>query len=270
MRVAVAGGTGTTGRRLVTALTAAGHEPVVLARSAGADLVTGDGLDDLLKGVDAVIDASNVTTTGRKKSRAFFDAAGRNLLAAEERAGVGHHVALSIVGIDKVDFGYYEGKRRQEELVRAGSVPWTVLRATQFHEFTPQTLGQVPGPVAVVPRMLCRPVAVAEVAQALVRLAEAPPAGMAPELAGPRDELLVDQARRYLRAAGRRRLVLPVRLPGAAGSEMAAGGLLPEGAGPRGTQTFDEWLAAEVGPGRDGLGTADGAAARPAPGHGRA
>jgi uncharacterized protein YbjT (DUF2867 family) len=242
MRVAVAGGTGVAGRHVVEELTAAGHDPVVLARSTGVDLKTGRGLDEALKGADAVIDASNVATTGRRKSRAFFETAGRNLLDAEQRAGVAHHVVLSIVGIDRVDFGYYEGKRRQEELVAAGPVPWSVLRTTQFHEFTPQTLAQVPGPVAVVPRMICQPIAVREVAQALVRLVSGSPVGMAPELAGPQVDSLVDQARRYLRALGQRRWVLPIRLPMAGGAAMSEGALLPEGTGPRGTQTFEQWL----------------------------
>lgn len=249
MKVAVAGGTGVTGRRVVAAATAAGHETVALSRATGTDLVTGHGLDDVLKGVDVVVDVSNVVTIRRGASRAYFDAAGRNLLRAGERAGVTHHIALSIVGMDRVDFGYYEGKRRQEELLRSGSVPWTVLRATQFHEFTRQTLERYPGPLAVVPRMTTQPVAVREVADELVRLVSGPPQGMAPELAGPAIESLVDMARRYLRASGQRRRVLPLRMPGSAGAAMAADGLLPEGGGPRGTVTFDQWLTEEFGPG---------------------
>lgn len=193
--------------------------------------------------VDALIDVTNVQTARRRLSFEFFDAVGRSLLAAEERAGVRHHVALSIVGIDRVDLGYYEGKRRQEELLATGRVPWTVLRATQFHEFAEQVLALVPGPVAVVPPMLSRPVAVAGVASELVRLAAAPPQGIAPELAGPREEQMADLARRLLRARGSRRLVLPVRMPGATGRAMTGGGLLPTADGPRGTTTFDQWLA---------------------------
>ncbi|WP_176735793.1 SDR family oxidoreductase, partial [Actinacidiphila rubida] len=98
------------------------------------------GLDAALESVDVVIDVSNVTTVGRRRSEAFFGTAGRNLLAAGEKAGVRHHVALSIVGIDRVALGYYQGKLLQEKLVRTGPVPWTVLRATQFHEFALQLL----------------------------------------------------------------------------------------------------------------------------------
>ncbi len=192
-----------------------------MARSHGADLLSGEGLDDALAGVDAVVDVSDLKTVRRRSAVRFFETAGRHLLAAEERAGVRHHVALSIVGVDRVDWGYYEGKRRQEDLVRAGAVPWTVLRATQFHEFPAQLLARVPGPVAPVPRMRVQPVAVREVAVVLAELATGPALGDAPELAGPREESVPDMARRLLSARGSHRLVVPVRLPGAAGRAMA-------------------------------------------------
>jgi uncharacterized protein YbjT (DUF2867 family) len=246
MRVAVAGGTGLVGRLVVEELTAAGLEPVVLARSRGVDLVSGKGLDPAMAGVEAVIDVSNVTTTSGKKAISFFESVTRNLLAAGERAGVRHHVVLSIVGIDRVGLGYYQGKLHHEAAVRGGRTPWTVLRATQFHEFAGQTLDRSPKPFAVVPRMRTQPVAAREVAEQLVRLASAPAQGMAPELAGPRVEQLVDLTRRLLRARNERRLLLPVRLPGATGAAMTGDGLLPTGQAPRGSQTFDEWLAQHV------------------------
>ncbi|MEU9370014.1 NAD(P)H-binding protein [Streptomyces avermitilis] len=243
MRVAVAGGTGLVGRYVVEELTAAGQQPVVLARSRGVDLVTGVGLDAALAGVDAVVDVSNVTTTGERKAVAFFDSVSRNLLDAGERAGVSHHVLLSIVGINRVGLGYYQGKLRQEDVVKSGRTPWTVLRATQFHEFAEQTLDRVPKPLAVVPRMRTQPVAAREVAQHLVQLVLSPAQGMAPELAGPRVEQVVDMVGRLLRARHQRRMLLPVKMPGAAGAAMAGDGLLPVGPGPRGSQTFESWLA---------------------------
>ncbi|OJF10611.1 SDR family oxidoreductase [Couchioplanes caeruleus] len=239
MKVAVAGGTGLTGRHLVETLTAAGHEPVVLARGRGVDLLSGAGLDAALAGVDVTIDVSNVTTTRRTIAVDFFERAGRNLLAAATRAGVRHHVVLSIVGIDRVKSGYYQGKLRQEAIVRDGGVPWSVLRATQFHEFAGQLLDRMPGPVALVPRLTVQPIAVREVAEALAALAGAEPRGMAGDLAGPRAESLVTMARRLIAAGGaRRRPVLPLWMPGPMGS----GGLLPDGPGARGVQTFDQWL----------------------------
>ncbi|MET8029940.1 SDR family oxidoreductase [Streptomyces avermitilis] len=243
MRVAVAGGTGLVGRYVVEELAAAGHHPVVLARSAGVDLVTGTGLDAALAGAEAVIDVSNVNTTSGKKAIAFFDRVAHTLLDAGEQAGVRHHVLLSIVGIDRVGLGYYQGKLRQENVVKSGRTPWTVLRATQFHEFAEQTLDRVPKPLAVAPRMRTQPVAAREVAQHLVRLVPAPAQGMAPELAGPRVEQVVDMVGRLLRARHQRRLLLPVKMPGAAGAAMAGDGLLPVGPGPRGSQTFEAWLA---------------------------
>ena len=238
--IAVAGGTGQVGRRVVESVRRLGAEPVVLARSTGIDLTAGAGLDSLLEGVDAVIDVTNVVTQNRRRATAFFETTTRHLLEAEERQGVGHHVLLSIVGIDRVPLGYYQAKQAQEELVRQGTVPWTILRATQFHEFSAQMLGVAP--VAVVPSMLSRPVAAREVADELVRLATAPAAGMAAELAGPREERVPDMARRLAAARGRRALVLTAPVPGATGRGMRSGALLPTGGGPRGTQTFDEWL----------------------------
>ncbi|MEV8508066.1 NmrA family NAD(P)-binding protein [Actinoplanes sp. NPDC051475] len=240
MKIAIAGGTGLTGRHVAEVLTGAGHEVVVLARSRGVDLLTGAGLDAALSGVEATIDVSNVTTVKREVAVGFFEEAGRNLVGAAARAGVRHHVVLSIVGIDRVGTGYYQGKLRQEEVVRDGGVPWSVLRATQFHEFAGQLLERVPGPVAVVPAMKVQPITVREVAEALVALAVGEPRGMAGDLAGPRVESLADMARRLVAAGGaRRRPVVPLWLPGA----MGRGGLLPTGPGPRGVETFDEWLA---------------------------
>jgi uncharacterized protein YbjT (DUF2867 family) len=246
VRIEVAGGTGLTGRLVVAAAGAAGHETVVLARSRGADLLTGSGVLAALAGVDTVIDVTNAPGSSRDASVGFFGPATTTLLGAEREAGVGHHLALSIVGIDRVPFGYYDGKVLQEQLIRDGDVPWTVLRATQFHEFAEQLLGRAVGPFVPVPRMRSQPVAVREVAAELVRLAVAGPVGLAPDLAGPEVLWMPDLSRRVVHALGPRRWVVPVRLPGATGRGMAGGGLLPAGAGPRGTQTFTEWLAERV------------------------
>ncbi len=238
--IAIAGGTGWVGRRVVESVRRLGAEPVVIARSQGVDLTTGSGLDQVLDGVDAVIDVTNIVTQNRRRATTFFETSTGHLLEAEKRHGVTHHVLLSIVGIDRVGLGYYQAKLAQEELVRQGPVPWTILRATQFHEFAAQMLGD--GPVAVVPSMLSQPVAARDVADELVRLATAPATGMAAELAGPREERVPDMARRLASARGRRPLVVTLPLPGATGRGMRKGALLPTGSGPRGTQTFDQWL----------------------------
>ncbi|MBQ0966687.1 MULTISPECIES: SDR family oxidoreductase [Streptomyces] len=242
MRVAVAGGTGLVGKYVVGELRAAGHTPVVLARSHGVDLTTGAGLAEKLSGSDAVIDVANIVTTRRKTAVDFFSRTTGNLIAAARAGGIAHLVTLSIVGSDEVDFGYYFGKRAQEELVRDGDVPWTVLRATQFFEF-PEPLLNSASPVVMVPRMLTRPVAAQDVAETLVAYALGDPAGMAPEIAGPDQLDMVDMARRIARARGRRRLVVPVTLPGKVGKAMTTGGLLPRGEYLRGRRTFEARLA---------------------------
>jgi uncharacterized protein YbjT (DUF2867 family) len=241
MKIAVAGGTGVAGRWTVEALRAGGHEVTVIARSAGIDLVTGDGLDAALAGVEAVIDATNVASPGKRASSEFFEATARTLMRAAAVAGVRHIVALSIIGIDRVPYGYYQGKLRQEKVLQQSPVQVSVLRAAQFHEFPGQYLARLPGPVVIVPRWRAQPVAAREVGAALARIAAGDPVGMS-ELAGPREEIMADMIRQVVRARGDRRLVVSVRLPGATGKAMAAGGGLPDRPGLRGTQTFTDWV----------------------------
>ena len=213
MRIAVAGGTGLVGRYVVAELRAAGHEPVVITRSAGADVLTGTGLDAALDGAAALVNVTNTATMTGRKSVAFFAAGARNLLAAGRRAGVKRHVLLSIVGVGRpgISTGYDAGEVARESLVRAGGVPASIMRATQFHQFIPELLDRIPGPVRLVPRMRIQPVAAGEVAAALAALAAGPPAGLAPEIAGPQPAELADLARQLDRARGSRR-------PGTAGA----------------------------------------------------
>ena len=242
-RVAVAGGTGTVGRHVVRALAARGAEPVVLARSTGVDLLTGRGLDAALEGCSAVVDVTSVTTLRARVAVEFFETATGTLLTAAARAGAGHAVVLSIVGIDDVDLGYYVGKRTQERVVAAGPVPWTVLRATQFHEFPLQLLAGSHGPVAAVPSMRSAPVAATEVADLLADLVQGGPAGMTTPVRGPQTLGMVRMARQYAAATGSRRLVVPLRLPGATGRALASGALVPDEPSVRGVLTFAEHLA---------------------------
>lgn len=243
MRIAVAGGTGVVGRHVVEVARKRGHDVVVLARSEGVDLTTGDGLTARLAGIDAVVDTTSTRSQTSAKAEAFFGGVTGNLLAAESAAGVGHHVVLSIVGVDDVPAGYYRGKQHQERLAAEGDVPWSILRTTQFHEFAEQVLHFVRiGPFSLVPRMLSQPVAAAEVAEALVGIVEAGPAGRVPDLAGPERLQMVDISREVSQARGLGRRVVPVRLPGAAGRGMRSGALTPSAAGPRGRQTFADWL----------------------------
>lgn len=216
MRIAVAGATGVVGHHVTEVVRARGHE---------------------------VVDTTSTTTQGRAGAERFFDSVTSTLLAAETAAGTSHHVAISIVGIDDIALGYYQGKLRQEQLITGGPVPWSILRTTQFHEFSAQSLGFMKlGPVSLVPAMPSRTIAAAEAAAALVDLCEGGPAGRVPDLAGPEDNHMVDLARQYVRWTGSHQKVVGLRIPGAAGRAIRAGGLRATADGPRGTQTFGQWL----------------------------
>ncbi|HTU74124.1 MAG TPA: NAD(P)H-binding protein [Trebonia sp.] len=245
MRVAVAGGTGVAGRQAVAALRGAGHVPVVLARSAGVDLVRGAGLAEALAGVDAVVDASNIAAQRTAVVSEFFEATSRNLMRAAAASGVSHIVALSIIGIDRVPYGYYKGKLRQEEVLRDSPVPVSILRAAQFHEFPWQYLGLSSGRLVVVPKWRAQPVAAREVGGLLARLAVGAPVPMT-ELAGPRQERMADLLRQVIAAGGGRRRVLEVPLPGKTGRALARGGGLPGPGATLGTQTFTDWLRSQA------------------------
>ena len=249
MRIAVAGGAGTVGHYIVEQATTAGHDVVVLSRSNGVDLVTGDGARAAIDGADAVIDVASIQTLSATASRKFFGTVTEKLLAAARGADV-HHVALSIVGAAQAPAGYYAGKLLQEQLVAASAGHWSILRATQFHEFAVQVLAQAKILGAhLVPRMRSQPVAASEVAAALLQIVESGAYGDEPDLAGPREERMADLARRYLRQAGSPARVLEVRLPGALGAAMANGGLLPGPDARVGSQTFADWRAQYGGSG---------------------
>lgn len=245
MRIAVVGGTGLVGRYAVEALGKEGHEAVVVARSRGVDVATGEGLDDALAGVESVVDVTNTTVMNPEAAREFFDAAIGNLLAAEERAGVGHHVVLSIVGVDLAEGNaHYAGKRRQEELVREGKVPYTILRATQFFEFAEMVVGWTrEGDVATVPPLLMRPVAASDVGRVLAEISVGPPHGRPLDLSGPENHDLVDMARRTLAARGESLHLVPSWRDGPFGVEMAGEVLLPGPDARIAPTTFDAWLA---------------------------
>jgi uncharacterized protein YbjT (DUF2867 family) len=247
VRIAVAGGTGLAGRRTVEALGDAGHDAVVLARSAGVDLTTGRGLAGALVGVDAVIDAANTPTVSPEQARAFFTATTGQLLAAEHRAGVRHHVVLSIVGVDRVQGNaHYAGKRAQEQAALAGPVPATILRATQFFDYAAMVVGWTRrGQVATVPPLLIQPVAVADVADVLVQVAVGAPHDGVRELAGPEPQDLVDMVRRMLAARGESLRLIP-RWGGLFGVELAGEVLLPGPDAQLAPTSFETWLAAQA------------------------
>jgi uncharacterized protein YbjT (DUF2867 family) len=255
MRALVIGGTGTVGRLTAAELLRRGHEVRVLSRGGGSgapggtgyagDLETGAGLEAALDGVQCTLDCANAPVLQREAAVAFFEGTTRRVMDLAARAGVRHHVVLSIVGIDAVPTGYYAGKLAQERAALAGPVPATVLRATQFHEFVGQMLGRLRrGPLAAVPMMLMQPIAAREVAAALADVAESAPAGRAADIGGPRHERLADLARVLVRARRQRVAVVPLWVPGAAGRGMRNGALTLGDDGVVRGPGFREWLTA--------------------------
>ncbi|MGY1721027.1 SDR family oxidoreductase [Blastococcus sp. SYSU DS0552] len=246
MRVAVAGATGNIGARVVSVLEDAGHEAVRVSRSSGVDLLTGRGLDEALTGVQAVVDVTNSAAREVDEALTYFGSATRNLLAAEARAGVRHHVLLSIAGLHRVQGNaHYAGKRLQERLVEEGPVPWTIVPATQFHDFPAMVAGWTEKDgVATVAPLLLQPVAPDDVASILVELAVGEPKGRYVDVAGPEPQDLVDMARRTNDVLGRQVKLRP-SWSTVFGPEMAGEVLLPADGARIAPTTFDDWLAAQ-------------------------
>ncbi|MGE2689917.1 SDR family oxidoreductase [Mycolicibacterium pulveris] len=247
MRIAVAGATGNIGGRAVTFLERDGHDVVRVSRSLGVDLTTGEGLDDALTGVDAVLDAISAPPTDRAQTQTYFHTTTRNLLAAEQRAGVRHHVLLSIVGIHSIEGNpHYAGKREQERLVTEGPVPWTIVPATQFHDFAAMVAGWTEQDgVATIAPLLVQPIAPDDIARVLAEVVTGEPRGRYVDVAGPEPQDLVDMARRTLDARGHRIKLVPT-WSGMFGVAMAGNVLLPGENARIEPTTFDDWLAAEV------------------------
>jgi uncharacterized protein YbjT (DUF2867 family) len=235
MNIAIVGGTGTVGAEAARELIARGHAVRVLSRHASAfpvDLTTGEGLARALDGIDVVVDAAN----GSKK---VLLAGTERLLRAELDAGVKHHVGVSIVGVDRVGGPYYKLKLAQEAAIRAGGVPWTIVRATQFHTLVAQAFKKA-AKVGVLPSISAplQPVDPCEVGRALADTAESDPSFGITQFAGPEVVSARELARRWRAATGSH--AVPVRLP--ATRALKDGGLTNPGAW-KGRVTFDAWLA---------------------------
>jgi uncharacterized protein YbjT (DUF2867 family) len=246
MRVAVVGATGRIGSLTVAALERDGHEVRRISRTAGVDVRTGTGLEPALAGVDAVVDAVNSTAPDRAETVGFFTTTTRNLLAAEERAGVRHHVTLSIAGVHKVEGNaHYAGKRAQEAAVEAGPIPFTIVPSTQFHDFAVMVASwSEKDGSALVPPLLIQPIAPADVAGVLARVAVGRPQGRHRAIAGPDAQDLVDMARRTHTAQGRAVRLVPTWQNGVFDQSMAGDVLLPGPDADIAPTTFDDWLEA--------------------------
>jgi uncharacterized protein YbjT (DUF2867 family) len=246
MRIAIVGGTGTLGRKVVTELAERGHEVRVLSRGGEyrVDLITGEGLTAALQGCGAVVDASNATSA--KRARQVLVGGTQRLLIAERDAAVSHHVCVSIVGCDQVAMGYYKVKVDQERLVEDGHVPWSIVQATQFHELAATALaGAGKFRVIPVPAMKLQTIAAADVAHAVADVTEGSGRGHRIRVAGPEVNTARDLALTWRRATGRRAVLVPLPIPGKLGRDLRDGALTAGQPDIRGTVTFAEWLAAQ-------------------------
>src|SRR5215831_16722087 len=239
MKIVVIGGTGLIGSKLVTKLREAGHEAVAASPDTGVNTITGEGLAEAVEGADVVVDVANAPLWEDSAVLDFFLTSSRNILAAEEAAGVGHHVVLSVVGTDRLpDSGYFRAKVAQEETVKAGAVPYTILRASQFFEFIGRIVDSSTDDAKTVrlAPVFVQPEAAEDVASALADVAVNEPVNGIIELGGPEQFRLDELARRLLRARNDPRRVTADVHALYFGTELAEHSLTP-GSGARIAQT---------------------------------
>lgn len=244
MKIVVIGGSGLIGSKLVKNLRERGLEAVAASPSSGVNTVTGEGLANVLRGAQVVVDVANAPSWEDKAVLEFFETSGRNLLAAEKAAAVKHHVALSVVGTDRLlQSGYMRAKMAQEKLIKASQIPYTIVRSTQFFEFVPSIAQTATAGATVrVPSALMQPIASEDVAAALAEVALAEPVNGTVEIAGPEAIRQNELVRQFLSATGdTRKLVTDDHAP-YYGIEVNDQSLVP-GRDPRlGPTHFAEWL----------------------------
>jgi uncharacterized protein YbjT (DUF2867 family) len=245
MKIVIIGGTGLIGTKLASKLRQKGHDVSPAAPSTGVNTITGEGLDKAVSGADIVVDVANSPSFEDSAAMNFFKTSGRNLLAAEAKAGVRHHVALSIVGTDRLpECGYFLAKLAQENLIKASKIPCSILRATQFFEFVGGIVdSSADGQTVRLSPALFQPVASDDVAATLADVTLGGPLNGMVELAGPERLSLDEFGRRYLAATNDPRKVVPDIHARYFGTELDDQSLTP-GNNPRiGSVRFEDWLA---------------------------
>ena len=244
MKIVVIGGSGLIGKKLVNNLRQRGREVIAASPSTGVNTLTGEGLAKALEGAAVVVDVANAPSWEDKAVLEFFETSGRNLLAAETKAGVRHHVALSVVGTDRLlASGYFRAKMAQENLIKASRVPYTIARATQFFEFVGAIAqSATEGQTVRLPPALMQPIVSDDVAALLAEIALQKPLNGTIELAGPEPIRMDELVRRFLIANGDSRQVITDDQAGYFGTDVDDQSLTP-GANPRiGPTRFDDWL----------------------------
>jgi uncharacterized protein YbjT (DUF2867 family) len=245
MKITVLGASGLIGSKLVNLLRQEGHDVAAASLESGLNTITGAGLDEALAGAQVVVDVINSPSFEDKAVLEFFETSGRNIIAAEVKAGVKHHVALSVVGTERLqESGYFRGKMAQENLIKASPIPYTILHSTQFFEF----LGGIAksgtdGQTVHLSPALVQPIASDDVVATLAKIAVSPPANGIIEVAGPERVRLAELVKRFLIKTGDSRQVLPDANARYFGAVLNDQSLIP-GANPRiGSRSFEEWFS---------------------------
>ena len=245
MKIVVIGGTGLIGSKLVTKLSALGHEAVAAAPNTGVNTLTGEGLAEVLKGAQVVVDVSNSPSFEEAAVLNFFQTSTRNLLFYEAAAGVGHHVALSVVGSERLpESGYLRAKVAQEKLIKEGPIPYTIVEATQFFEFTKRIADEATvGNNVCLPPVLFQPIAADDVASALCKAATSSPLNSKIEIAGPDVFRFDELIRQRIGALNDSREVVADPHASYFGTELSERSIVPGDTAQLGETRFEDWLS---------------------------
>jgi uncharacterized protein YbjT (DUF2867 family) len=245
MKIVVIGGSGLIGSKLVTKLREHGHEAVAASPDSGVNTVTGEGLAEVLKGASVVVDVSNSPSWEDAAVLKFFETSTRNLLSYEAAARVGHHVALSVVGTDRLsESGYFRAKIAQEKLIKEASIPYSIVHATQFFEFLKGLADiSIEGGKVHLPPVLFQPMAADDVASGVARIAVGPPVNGIVEIGGPEQFRVDELVRRRLASLKDPREVISDPHARYAGAELGERTLLPGKDARLGETRFETWLA---------------------------